>query len=605
MTTEQRRTTLGAAMLAAALVVTSCGGAGAAAADGEADASDGLEPTPSEVTDAATGENQASHFDADDLDYDESEVVAITLGGATASADSAAVTVDGATVTISAAGTYSLSGSLTDGEIVVDAADGDDVTLVLDGVDIANTDGAAIAVMNADEALVVLAEGTTNQLTDGAAYVFPDAETDEPNAALYSAADLSIAGGGALVVNANYNDGITSKDGLVIEAGTITVSAADDGIRGKDYVIVNGGTIAVDAVGDGIKADNEEDLERGYVLIADGSLSVVAGDDGVQGATDVLVTGGETTIDAGSGSEAGRALQGETLVAVSGGVINATAVDDAIHSNNEITIDGGTLTLASGDDGIHGDLLVTINGGAIIITDAYEGIESEVIAINDGFIDVTSSDDGLNVASADAATTTTTADATVAPGPGGGGRGGPGGADDGVGEHYIYINGGTITITITGELNEQGDGIDANGHVEMTGGVVAVSGPTDTRNSALDYSGGSFTLTGGLFIGTNIDGRNSEGVGAGSSQASLYLTTGGAIDAGTVVRIESTQGEGLVTFEPANAYSVIVFSSPALAAGESYDVYLGGAVAGESVTSLYEDSAYSAGELVGTVVAGL
>ncbi len=631
MTPKKKRTALGAALLASILIFAGCSGADSTQSEVAA-ASTESSSVGSITGDTAgdqTGddaqltitENQESHYDADDLDYEQSEVVAITLDTSSAVADSGDVTIDGSTVTITAEGVYSLSGTLIDGRIIVDAADSDDVTLILDDADITNATGAAIAVMNADEAAIVLADGSTNRLTDGAAYTFPDPESDEPNAALYSAADLTIAGEGQLIVNANYNDGITSKDGLVIESGTITVAAADDGIRGKDYVIVSGGTISVEAGGDGIKADNNEDADRGYVLVSDGLVNIGAGDDGVQGTTDVLVTGGDLTIDAGSGSDSGRAIQGDVMVVVSGGAIDATSVDDAIHSNNEVTVDGGTLTLASGDDGIHGDLSVTINGGSITITDSFEGIESEVITINDGFIDVTSNDDGLNVASADATAATTvqpgpdtaaagTADVALRPAPpggggprGGGGAGGGGGGDAGVGEHYIYINGGTTVITITGNLAEQGDGIDANGHIEMTGGVVAVSGPTDTRNSAIDYSGGSFVMTGGLFIGTNIDGRNSEGIGSGSSQASLYLTPGSTFSAGTVVHIESTSGDGLVTFEPANPYSVIVFSSPDLVDGQAYDLYLGGTVSGDSASDLYEDQAYTPGDLAGTFTA--
>ena len=282
--------------------------------------------------------------------------------------------------------------------------------------------------------------------------------------------------------------------------------------------------------------------------------TVDAGDDGIQAVTDVLVTYG---------------------------ALDITSDDDAIHSDSTVNVDGGEVTLAAGDDAIHGDLFVTIDGGTIDITDSYEGIESEVITINDGVIDITSNDDGLNVASADATAETTTA---TQPGPGAGGPGGPGG-DEAVGDHYIYINGGTISITVTGELDEQGDGIDANGHVVMTGGTVAVSGPTDTRNSALDYSGGSFEVTGGTLVGTNINGRNSEGVEAGSDQASLYLTFDTVIPAGTVVAIQSPSGDSLTTFEPVNQYDVVVFTSPDLAAGESYEVYLDGALAGTATAS--------------------
>ncbi len=596
---------------------------GAVLVDDELAAGSGAADPSDDVVDIAMA-NQASHVDDGDLSYDRSNAVEINLNGTNASvdSDSDAVGVDGGVITITDDGTYIVGGTLDNGQIIVDAGDGDDVTLVLAGVDITNTSGAAIAIMNADEAVVLLADRSNNRLTDGATYLFPDAETDEPNAALYSAVDLAIAGDGELAVTANYNDGIAGKDGLVIAAGSVTVTAADDGVRGKDYVIVQGGTIAIDAAGDGIKADNDEDPERGYVLVSDGDLDITAGDDGIQAATDLLVSGGTISIDAGLTSGTGRALQGDVTVAVSDGDVTAHAVDDAVHSNNAVTINGGSLTLSAGDDGIHGDYLVTINGGSITITDSFEGIEAEVIEINDGVIDVTSNDDGLNVARADAATAEAAAppdprpDAlpdtpldveSVAPTGGRGERRGPGGGPDRgpvemVGEHYVYINGGSISITVTGALAEQGDGIDANGHIVMTGGVVSISGATDTRNSALDYSGGSFEMTGGLLIGTNIDGRNSEGVGAGSSQASLYITTGSVVGAGTVVHIESTDGDSLVTFQPANDYSVIVFSSPDLVAGQTYELYLGGTVSGDSTSGIY-DAADAVGELVGTATA--
>ena len=235
---------------------------------------------------------------------------------------------------------------------------------------------------------------------------------------------------------------------------------------------------------------------------------------------------------------------------------------------------------------------MTINGGSIVITGAFEGIESEVITINDGFIDITSSDDGLNVASADSTATTTNVPS---------GRGGPGG--EVVGDYYVYINGGTTVIMVTGDLAEQGDGIDANGHVEISGGVVVVSGPTDTRNSAVDYSGGSFVMTGGTFIGTNINGRNSEGVGLSSTQASIYVTSSSVYEAGTLIHIQTTNQDSLVTFEPVNQFDVIVFSSPDLEQGESYEIYWVGPWSGDSTTWLYEDAAYTLGDLVGTAAA--
>lgn len=597
-----RSSRLLSAVVASALIMSACTGSAStdsgAVAGNDTVAIDAGSEGELAAGGEATAENQTSHLDADDLAYDESDIVAISLDGATATTAGDSVEIDGSEVTITGGGSYALSGTLDDGQVVVDAGDDDDVVLILDGVDIVNGDGAAIAVLNADEAVVVLAEGSSNRLTDGSEYVFPDSDTDEPNATLYSAADLAIAGEGELIVTANYNDGIASKDGLVIDAGTIAVTAVDDGIRGKDYVIVEGGAITIEAMGDGIKSDNDEDTDRGYVLVADGSVTIDAGDDAIQAATDILITGGTLDVEAGGTSGSGRALQGDVMVSITGGEVQAVAADDAIHSNEAVIIDGGTLTLAAGDDGIHGDYTVMIDSGAVTIVDSFEGIEAEVITINGGTIDITSNDDGLNVASAEASAATEVA-------AGGGRGGGPGGGVEEVGEHYIYINGGSVSITVTDALAEQGDGIDANGHIVMTGGVVSVSGATDTRNSAIDYSGGSFTMSGGLIIGTNVDGRNSEGVGVGSTQASLYIVTGSTLPAGTVVHIESSDGSGLVTFEPANDYSVIVFSSSDLVAGESYDVYVGGTVSGGSASGLYDVSEGVDGELIGSVAATL
>ena len=187
--------------------------------------------------------NATSHDATTDYEYNEDDVVEIALG-TSITEDSDAVDVDGTTVTISAAGTYRISGSLSDGQVIVDAGDEAVVQLILDNADITNADGAAIAVMSAETAIVILADGSVNTLADGATYVFAEGE-DEPNATLYSTSDLTITGEGALYVQASYNDGIASKDGLVIDSGDITVEAIDDGIRGKDYVVVSDGTLDI------------------------------------------------------------------------------------------------------------------------------------------------------------------------------------------------------------------------------------------------------------------------------------------------------------------------------------------------------------------------
>ncbi len=196
-----------------------------------------------------------THYDADDLTWDAASEVAVTLAdGASAVAGgttSDAVTVDGDTVTITAAGTYRLSGSLSDGQVVVAAGEEDTVRIILAGADITSSTGSPFVVQSADEAIVFLEDGTNNALSDATSYT--DQGTDAPNAALYSMADLTIAGTGALTVDGNYNDGIASKDGLVLAAGNVTIKAADDGIVGKDYAVLLDGAYQVTAGDDGFK----------------------------------------------------------------------------------------------------------------------------------------------------------------------------------------------------------------------------------------------------------------------------------------------------------------------------------------------------------------
>lgn len=254
---------------------------------------------------ASTGDGslqRSAHDVPGDYVWNDSEVTEIVLKGNSASASSSAVKVNGATVTVTGAGTFRLGGTLDDGQVVVDAGKNDVVRLILDGVDITNSKGAAIAVEKAARVVVILEEGSKNRLADGSAYVFPDQASDEPNATLFSKANLTIAGKGALEVTGRYNDGIATKDGLVIAGGTIGVDAIDDGIRGKDYIVVRDGKIEVKAGGDGLKADNEEDASLGYVAVMAGQLTITSGRDGIDAATDALIADGTIAINTGGGA---------------------------------------------------------------------------------------------------------------------------------------------------------------------------------------------------------------------------------------------------------------------------------------------------------------
>ena len=211
-------------------------------------------------------------------------------------------TVNGTTLTITAAGAYNISGKLKDGQIVVDTQDPQKVVLFLNNANITNTTGAPIYVANAEKVVITLVDGTQNSVTDGTKYVFADPATDEPNAAIFSHDDLTINGTGSLMVKANFNNGITSKDDLKINGGQITVQAANDGLRGRDSLTVKAGTLTITAGGDGLQANNDTDAEQGYIVIEGGTLNITAAKDGIQAETNLTISGGQLTLRTGGGS---------------------------------------------------------------------------------------------------------------------------------------------------------------------------------------------------------------------------------------------------------------------------------------------------------------
>lgn len=213
-----------------------------------------------------------------DASYDEAAATKIALAGQGATVSGEGAAVEGSTVIITAAGTYVVSGELTAGSLTVNAGDADKVQIVLSGASIRNEVGSALNIQQADKVFVTLAAGSQNTLADGASYTLAEGE-DEPNAALYSKADLTINGTGALTVEGNYRHGVNSKDDLVVTGGTLTVTAKEDGLRGKDCVKVADGSFAITAGGDGVKSNNDEDPTRGFVSIDGGTFAVEAGDE--------------------------------------------------------------------------------------------------------------------------------------------------------------------------------------------------------------------------------------------------------------------------------------------------------------------------------------
>ncbi|MBR4555614.1 MAG: carbohydrate-binding domain-containing protein [Ruminococcus sp.] len=241
--------------------------------------------------------------DAADLDagYDRSFSTAVTFSDSGVNTDGGGVTVDGTTATITAEGTYMISGSCSNGRIVIDAGKKTEVKLVLNGLDLTCTDNAPIYCAGGKKLIITLADGTENKLTDGSSYNTSDSESSV-DAVLFSKADLTINGSGSLNVKANYKHGIVSKDSLVITEGNFTVDSASSAITGKDSVKILDGVFNITAGSNGIRSNNSEDASLGFVSITGGRFTVTSGGDAFEAETSLLIDGGEFDVTTGGGS---------------------------------------------------------------------------------------------------------------------------------------------------------------------------------------------------------------------------------------------------------------------------------------------------------------
>lgn len=447
-----------------------------------------------------------------EIGYDEENSTVIKLSDDSTTCDSDAVQISGNTVTIIGEGTYILSGTLTDGMVIVDAEDTDKVQLVLDGVDITSAESAAIYVREADKVFITTASDSQNTLTNGGTYTAID--DNNIDAAIFSKSDLTLNGAGSLTITAKAGHGVVSKDDLVLTSGTYQIDAASHGLSGKDSVRIASGSYTIVSGKDGIHAENADDTSLGFVYLADGTFDITSDGDGISAGNWLQADGGVYTVKAGGGSEnvqksdgewqfgpgqqtestdtteedtvSMKAIKAAGELILKGGKYSLDSTDDTIHSNANITISDGEFTLASGDDGIHADSATTISGGTIDITESYEGIE------------------GLSI--------------------------------------------------------------------DITGGETYVSGPTNDGNSALDYNG-TGTVTGGIFIAAGSSGM-AENFGDSSTQGVMMVTVNSQA-AGSAVSLSDSSGNELVSWTPEKEYTSVIISCPEITTGQEYTLTTG------------------------------
>jgi hypothetical protein len=561
-------------------------------------------------------------YNPEDLDsaWNESGAAAIALNG-----DSAVVSGEGAAfaeglLTISQAGTYVLSGTLTDGQILIDTGKNDLVRLVLNGVSLSHSSGAVIYAPQAGKTMIILAKGTQNTVADGPNYTFPEGE-NEPDAAIFAQDDLTVAGEGALSVTGAYKHGIRSNDVLAIMDGSLTIQSAGDGLRGRDGVAIQSGALIIEAAGDGIQSNNADDAAKGFVILNGGTYAINAAQDGIQAESALTVTDGEFDIVTGGGaanappqtennrggfggwgrngaagrpepgaapnaangeaseadtsgetgvSESKKALKAGKLLYINGGSFTVDSEDDSVHSNGDVTVTAGSFTLQTGDDAFHADNQLLISGGVIDVKKCYEGLEGLSVTVAGGSISIAASDDAVNAAGGTDS-----------------GQAGPMGADRFAsgGDRYVRISGGTL------DLIGARDGIDSNGDIFLEGGATIISGPSQGMEGAVDLDG-DFLVTGGTLItaGSALSPASS------STQPSILVSYSTTQVSGSVITLKNSADQTLLEYTSRNAYSASAFTSPERTVGETYALYIDGEkrtdiTLGGAITAINDDGA--------------
>lgn len=426
------------------------------------------------TVDTAIAELQKPHADSNDDDIDTSDATTVSFDGSSVTAqgsNSSSVSSQSGSVTISAAGTYLLTGTYS-GTVKVSVGTEDKVNLVLNNVTITSENDSAIYIEQADEVRIVTQEGTTNTLTDAGSYQ----RTEGATGTIASNADLTLGGNGTLKLTSQSTQAISSSDGLVILGGTIAIDSVDDGIRGKDYVVIADGDITTNASGDGIQSTNGDDAGRGYVLIT-------------------------------------------------GGKVTESGVKKAIDTVGMLLLDGGEITADTSGDSLESQFMVLAAGSATI----------------------TSGDDGLNATDGS-------------------------GGDMGMGPmQQSGESSSTIWAAITGgnwTFTTQGDGIDSNGDLHMSGGTLIVYGPENDGNGAIDVQNG-MTISGGRLVAVGSSGM-AEAPLTSSEQASVMFST--QVAAGSQISIADESGSTLFTLTVPKTASNIVVSDPAITQGSTYQL---------------------------------
>ena len=560
--------------------------------------------------------------------YEESGAVYVTLSDDGITGETDGVAINGQMVTITAEGTYIFSGTLSEGQIVVDA-DNAKVQIVFDNVDITCASSAAVYVKSAEKVFVTLAEGSQNTLRNTDEYVAID--DNNIDAVIFSKSDLTLNGTGSLTIVSAEGHGIVSKDDLKITGGTYDITAAGHALSGKDSVRIADGTFILTAEKDGIHAENADDEEKGYIYIADGDFTITSDGDGMDASNIVQIEDGTFDITAGGGAanslkthesdvpggpgggmpqngerpdgesmpQMGEKPDGENMTEMgkrpdgttppekpsqtdqSDTADETAAPDNATDhqsSSAETTEDTTTDESGTSTKGIKAGGGMYLNGGTYQIDSADDSIHSNAnITIADGTYTLATGDDGVH---ADDALIVNGGTITVTE------------SYEGLEGLTVTINDGTIDITASDdgintagekmELNggyihilAGGDGVDSNGDLTINGGEIYIDGPSDNGNNAIDYGDRSSAyVNGGTLVAIGSSGM-AEVMSDSSKQKVLMIKLGEQMEAGNVVLTDS-EGNVIVSYTALKTYDCVIISTAEVESGATYTLTTSG-----------------------------
>lgn len=510
---------------------------------------------------SGTQESQTVTSFQSQTSYDESRATQITLADQTATVTGQGASFSDQTVTITQAGTYVLTGRGKNIKLVVEAADTDQVHLVFQNLTLEG-EGTLLQVNKAQEVVISLVEGSQNALTESQA-----SDDEEVKATIHSQVPLTLNGTGNLTLTALTKNALEVEDDLKVLGGTYTVKAANHGFKAEGALDIEAATLTIEAGKDGLHAEHDETTERANISLNPTQLSIAATEDGVDAGNELTIKGGTITV---SQSEEGlearviRQLGGDVTIKSSDDGVNASAGSSSKTTDT-------SATSKTTDASATSNTADTSSSAGQATTDSGTTSSSASQATADPA--ATSQADQANK---DKNATPPSPPAGQAPPQGGQppqngqGPGGmpPGGQEESDPSLQIILEGGTLTI------DAEGDGIDSNGTVSISGGSLVVNGSVQGGNGPLDAAG-DITITGGRVwaLGTS---DMLQGFAQGSTQASITANIAGT--AGQTLIILDANGKEVTRQTASKDFQAVIMSSADLVDGQTYTIQVEGTI---------------------------